>query len=262
MNIALIIVGIILVVLFAIMSVILLTGRGGFLISGYNWLSEKEKQRYDEKKLCRATGVMLSFITISTAALFLCLAKNVFILPCIIGFPVLVLISVAFAMYYTNNKCYKINYNSDVVIGLKDIHASPEYIKQKRKKMLFLFCSLGFSVLVVAAVIFIIIRSARPTEYIIQNGTLQISTAFGESITLSDIEKVQLKNNMPTNISKDNGLDLGTILKGEFEADSDKLHVYVDTTKPPFIYIYTKDGLTIANAQSKAETQALYKKLR
>ena len=88
MHIGLIIIGIILAGMCAVMSVILLTGHGGYLISGYNCMSEAEKQRYDEKKLCRAMGVMLSFITAAIAALFFCLAKGIFILQCSIGFPI------------------------------------------------------------------------------------------------------------------------------------------------------------------------------
>ena len=167
----------------------------------------------------------------------------------------------AVGIYYTHNKCFKINYNSDVVIGLKGIPSSPDYIKQKRKKMKLLFGAFGFSIIVVAVVLIVTIHSASPTKYIIKNKTLQISTAFGESVSLSDIEKVQLKNNMPDNLSKDNGLDLGSILKGEFESNGNKLNVYVDALKPPFIYIYAKDGLTIVNARTKAETQALYKNI-
>ena len=66
---------------------------------------------------------------------------------------------------------------------------------------------------------------------------------------------------MPDNLSKAYGLGLGTILKGKFESNGNKMRVYVDTSKQPFIYIYTKDGLTIINAQTSADTQTLYKKL-
>ena len=40
-----------------------------------------------------------------------------------------------------------------------------------------------------------------------------------------------------------------------------RLQLYVDTSKSPFIYIYAKDGLTIANAQTKAKMQVLFKNL-
>ena len=42
--------------LLIIPSILLLTGRGAFLIAGYNTASPAEKAVYDEKKLCRITG--------------------------------------------------------------------------------------------------------------------------------------------------------------------------------------------------------------
>lgn len=45
-------------------SLALLMGKGSFLIAGYNTASEKEKRKYNEKKLCRTTGTYLALITV------------------------------------------------------------------------------------------------------------------------------------------------------------------------------------------------------
>ena len=37
-------------------AVLLLSGRGAFLIAGYNTAAPEKKAAYDEKKLCRVTG--------------------------------------------------------------------------------------------------------------------------------------------------------------------------------------------------------------
>jgi hypothetical protein len=39
-------------------------GKASFLIAGYNTASRKEKEKYDEKKLCRVMGSGLAIITI------------------------------------------------------------------------------------------------------------------------------------------------------------------------------------------------------
>lgn len=44
------------IIVFAVISVFLLLGKGAWLIAGYNTSSDKQKQKYDEKKLCRVTG--------------------------------------------------------------------------------------------------------------------------------------------------------------------------------------------------------------
>ena len=51
-------------VIFAVLSVILLSGHGSWFISGYNTASKEEKEKYDEKKLCRTMGVGMSIIAI------------------------------------------------------------------------------------------------------------------------------------------------------------------------------------------------------
>lgn len=48
----------------AIMSILLLTGHGKGLIAGYNTASKKTQEKYDEKKLCRVTGIGMSILTI------------------------------------------------------------------------------------------------------------------------------------------------------------------------------------------------------
>jgi len=51
-------------ILMAIISIILISGRGAFLIAGYNTMSKDKKAKYDEKKLCRIMGCGLSIITL------------------------------------------------------------------------------------------------------------------------------------------------------------------------------------------------------
>lgn len=49
-------------IIFTAISVILLSGRGGWFIAGYNMASAKEKEKYNEKKLCRTTGAGMAVI--------------------------------------------------------------------------------------------------------------------------------------------------------------------------------------------------------
>ena len=53
-------------VIFAVLSIILLSGHGSWFISGYNTASKEEKEKYDEKKLCRTMGFGMSVIAILT----------------------------------------------------------------------------------------------------------------------------------------------------------------------------------------------------
>ena len=61
-------------VIFAVISIILLSGHGSWFISGYNTASKEEKEKYDEKKLCRTIGIGMSIIAI--LALIMGLLEN------------------------------------------------------------------------------------------------------------------------------------------------------------------------------------------
>lgn len=56
---AALIVQLILAVLFCVLGIVLVQGKGAFLIAGYNTSSPQEKAVYDEKALCRAVGIMM-----------------------------------------------------------------------------------------------------------------------------------------------------------------------------------------------------------
>ena len=50
--------------LLAVLSIVLLSGHGSWFISGYNIASKEEKEKYDEKKLCRTMGIGMTIIAI------------------------------------------------------------------------------------------------------------------------------------------------------------------------------------------------------
>ncbi len=51
-------------IVFAVFSIVLLLGRGSWLISGYNTASKEEKAKYKEKKLCRVMGNGMAVIAV------------------------------------------------------------------------------------------------------------------------------------------------------------------------------------------------------
>lgn len=51
-------------IIFAVLSIVLISGHGSWLISGYNTASKEEKAKYNEKKLCRTMGIGMSVIAV------------------------------------------------------------------------------------------------------------------------------------------------------------------------------------------------------
>ena len=53
--------------LFASLGIyMMLTGRGSFLIAGYNTMPTKEKEKYDSKALCKFIGKYIAFVGLMT----------------------------------------------------------------------------------------------------------------------------------------------------------------------------------------------------
>lgn len=92
-------------VIFALISILLLTGHGAGLIAGYNTAGKEEKSKYDEKKLCRVTGIGMSVI----AVLLLVMAIWEEILPAAFAYITLaiVLIDCLLMIVLMNTVCKK-----------------------------------------------------------------------------------------------------------------------------------------------------------
>ncbi|KLU62800.1 hypothetical protein CEB3_c08900 [Peptococcaceae bacterium CEB3] len=208
------------------------------LIAGYNTASKEEKEKYDKEKLSRAAGVMLLFVTI--AYILMAYYHNLY---AIIGFVFFVGIDIVVAGVYVRKKCQKTiseeekKGSSHVIIGI---------------------CFTAFFVLLVSIPLYFY---SRPPVYRISGKTFSISTEYGKTVNLSDIKRVQLKNDLPKGLKKVLGINMGTILKGHFTSKNGDLTVYINTAHPPFIFLSTTSGLIIINDRTKTDTQSLYNQL-
>ena len=89
----------------AIISVILISGHGAWLISGYNTAPKEEKTKYDERKLCRTIGIGMGIIAI--LILIMGLFENV--LPASFAYIALgiILVDVLLMIVVCNTVCRK-----------------------------------------------------------------------------------------------------------------------------------------------------------
>ena len=67
---------------------------------------------------------------------------------------------------------------------------------------------------------------------------------------------------MPTIGIRTNGSAVGSKLKGHFQTkEMGSVKLFVDTEKPPFIYLETDSGITIFNMNDADETQEILKEI-
>ena len=83
-----------------ILGIVLCCGKGAFLIAGYNTASSEEKAKYDEKALCRATGVLVLVIVGSVELLMLGAVLGMTSLEWVGG--ILFVLSTVFGLVYIN----------------------------------------------------------------------------------------------------------------------------------------------------------------
>lgn len=236
-----------------IFGLVIKTGKASFLISGYNTMSPGEKARIDEKKLSRFYG---KFIIWSSVPLVIGGILALFnISPLMIWFWVpwglFMAILVGGTIYVHVRKPFYID-----VIRV-DIN-NP----QKRDIRMIILITVIASAIGLAVAGYVIIGGSRPADFIISDNDLSITGMYGETIALSDIEDVMLKDSLPTGLVRVNGAAVSGVLKGNFEAPDAKMKIFADTSSPHFIYLYTSVGnLYIINYKSMDDTNALYQKL-
>lgn len=93
------------IVLFAVLAIVFFCGKGGWLIAGYNTMSDNDKEKYNYKKLCRVMGGCMAVIDV------------LLIISCAIGekasntlenvFSVLGIVVVILAVILANTICRK-----------------------------------------------------------------------------------------------------------------------------------------------------------
>lgn len=225
--------------LLLILSIVLLTGKGSMLIAGYNTSSAEQKARYNSEKLSRAYGVMLLIITAAIVPLTFIHSQAM-----IIAFMILIIAAVVVTQIYADKRCKNPVSSGESMIGGKS-RMSPA-----------IAIVMIIPVVILLSVSFYIY--GKPPVYSVSGGVFTIDTSYGESIALSDIKSVQLKNELPAGLSKIDGIDFGSIDKGKFTSKAGDATVFIDAGDPPFIYLDTTSGLVIVNNRSKIKTESLY----
>jgi len=84
---------------------------------------------------------------------------------------------------------------------------------------------------------------------------------YGDVYTWESIKSVELVEELPTVEMRTNGSALGSKLKGHFRTkELGSVKLFVNTQKPPFIYLGTDKGITFLNLNNAEENKRFSKK--
>lgn len=121
----------------------------------------------------------------------------------------------------------------------------------------------GFLLIISIGISILLFKSSQQAEYNIRDGQLDISGMYGQEIKIDNIKSLKMLDSIPEIIFKTNGSALGNKYKGYFNLKGiSNATLYIDTSKPPFIYIEKDSGaIVILNCKDAEETRKLFEQL-
>jgi len=216
-----------------------------FLISGYNTMSKEKKAKVNTEGLGRLIG-MYSYVNggvFIVLGVLHALDLKQFMTPAIVFFCI--------STFYLLIKAQKYDGN---------IYDENGKLRKGAWKQLVLPRGIIVVTLIVVAVLMFF--SSQPTKVTILEDGIQIHGMYGDVYTWDSIEAVKLMEELPVIERRTNGSALGPNLKGHFRTkELGSVKLFVNTQKPPFIYLETGDGITIFNMENADETQEIFREI-
>lgn len=241
-----------------VLSIIFLCGKGSFLIAGFNTKSKAEKEKYNEKALCRFVGLLLLFIAIC-ASFIIVSAFSSYVMITIV-FSTMLLIGLSSALVYANTGSrFRLKNSSDDTI-------SDEKNKGAHKKSVIVIAILAMiPVIVVAATIFV--NELEP-NVIVSGYGVEIRSTYGVSIEFEEVNNILLHENSMYSIGIGVRIDGyswfdAETLKGNFRSVvyGDTL-LFVRSSSSPTIQIERYDKADVfISLRDELNTRTLFEEL-
>ena len=239
------IIGIIAAAMLSFVGIALKKQTGYWMISGYNTMSEDDKENVDIEKLSSLIG---NYLLIMAGMIFLIFL--LFHLKQGIAGAVVLLFLFPLTMYVMI-KGQKYDKNTLKPDGTMKTR-SKVYIGAMAVSMVVVFVG-------VAALLYF---SNKPPEYVIEADSFRIIGLYGGDVYFADVQSITLKDQMPPVIIRRNGSSLGNSLKGYFKLeDIDRAKLFVDASVSSYIFLETSSGLLILNTADVEKTKDLYNSL-
>lgn len=209
------------------------------LIAGYNTMNKEEKMNVDIEKIGRIIGNLFFVLAI------------VQIMLCILNYFNMVFLVIL------------LNIASIFIVVISIMLLSQKYDKNQRNfSKTGIIAILIFFAIVMLLVYLLLAKINQPTKIIINDTNIKIEGIHGQTIPINSISRVTLQEEIPKILSKKNGCDLGSKLKGSFVLkDIGVAKLFIDKNKPPFIVIKQGNNYIILNFENRYETEAKFKQI-
>lgn len=221
------------IILFSILSIILLSGKGAHLVAGYNTSSDEEKAMYDEKKLSRLVGIAMMIIT------------------------VLLVIS----YFYQELAIVLLSVGIIIVVVLLMLLVDPicryDHKKNSKIKLIGVFV---FSIVSFVFIYFTVFHGSVEIEMNDDHIECHASLTRSQKIFYKDIRKVELVDDIDLG-SKKNGIDNFVIRAGAYQNDIyGRYYLYCYNEIKEYIVIDLGDVIFVIN--DKKHTKEYYQQIK
>ncbi len=213
-----------------------------FLIAGYNTMPREKKKNVNTEALGRLIGVYFYInggVFIGMGILY-ALGLKPGMTPVTVFFGVTTVYMLVKAQKYDGN-----------------IFDENGKLRKGAEKQLALHIGIVAIILIFVGVLMFF--SSQATKVTFLEEGLQIHGMYGEVYAWDFIEDVILTEELPTIVMRTNGSAIGPNLKGYFRTEEfGSVKLFVNTQKPPFIYLHTSERITIFNMETPEQTEATY----
>lgn len=236
-------------ILFLILTIVFLMGKGGFLIAGYNTASAKEKARYDEKKMCRVMGVSMGIITVMMGiwAYLGSDAPGGFVY----AFLIVTLVDVVVTMILTNTICKRKE--------PLEVTVTPEDAKKNRR---IIWGCVIFTVVLSAAIGIWLVTGDIKINFDQDGMEIQASYWQDKAVTWDEIQRVEYLESMDLG-RRTNGFGGIKLKEGHYENESlGKYLLYSYGKCETYVVLETETGILALNQESQEQTKELYEKIQ
>lgn len=243
------------VVLFVVLSGVLLSGKGGFLIAGYNTASKAEQAKYDEKKLCRVSGACMAVITVLLIIMAVFMEKAPGPVTALMFIGTIVDVTVCLAL--SNTICVKKDVEKTGA-AVKESNAREE---QKNKKVV--IGTWVFTVLTFLIVGVLLVTGDVKVNFD-DDGLVIVGSYWSDKeIAYNEIKSVELMEDEDFQFgSRNGGFGSFKLNEGRFENEQfGRYTLYAYIKCKNVVAIETEEGIIAVNAESPEETEELYRKI-
>lgn len=232
-------------VLFAAFSILMLCGKGAFLIAGYNTSSKEEQEKYDEKKLCRVVGAGMGAVAIASALLMVFGTDSVIFTRI---FVIVIFIAIIAMLVLTNTCCYSEKYKNH-----------PELFQSNKKtSKVGTYVIVGISV-VVGIFVFVMLETGD-VKYQYGDTSVKAVASYwsDETFDYDSIEEITYRTDVKVG-DRVSGLGSFRLNLGRFSNDEFgryTLYSYVNCKE--FVELKTTDGIVMLNGVNPEATREIY----